>query len=356
MQKKIIALALAAVAGSAAAQTNVQIYGVADMAVLHTTASGQSSVNNVSSGGLAGSRIGFKGTEDLGNGLKALFTLEYALAMDNNTGVGTADAPWSSTVARQQFVGLTSSYGTVVAGRLQTAGYDFACAYNPLAGGAFATNDKLAASTLLTCGSTGRANNALAYISPSFGGVTVALNYAQLTENANNQVDPKKDNNAYLASVSYNNGPIAATGIYTRINANQTAASDDTREYGLGASYDFKVAKVYAMYQNQKVQNQNSDKKWQLGVAVPVTAAGTVMASYADSTIGSTAASDNTKAYSLAYVHALSKRTKVYAGYNHVNNDGVATRSFTNGSSANFVTPTAGGSATGYGFGVNHAF
>ena len=188
MQKKIIALAVAGLASTAAfAQSNVTIYGVADMAIVHTNASGAKSVNAVESGGLAGSRLGFKGVEDLGNGLKAMFTLEYALNMDNNTGVGATDSPWSSTAARQQFVGLTSNYGTVVAGRLQTAGYDFACSINPLAGGAFATNDKLSGGTLLSCGSTGRADSALAYISPSFGGVTVALNTARLTESRNVQ-------------------------------------------------------------------------------------------------------------------------------------------------------------------------
>src|SRR5574343_633103 len=110
MQKKIIALAVAALASSAAfAQSNVTIYGIADVGYFHMSADGKKPMNNVDSGGLAGSRIGFKGVEDLGNGLKALFTLEYALALDNNSGVGYADTPWSSTVARQQFVGLSSN-------------------------------------------------------------------------------------------------------------------------------------------------------------------------------------------------------------------------------------------------------
>src|SRR5574343_864641 len=106
MQKKIIALAIAGLASTAAfAQTNVTIYGVADVGYAHLRADGKKSMNNIDSGLLAGSRIGFKGVEDLGNGLKALFTLEYALAMDTNGSVGQIDSPWSGTATRQSFVG-----------------------------------------------------------------------------------------------------------------------------------------------------------------------------------------------------------------------------------------------------------
>src|SRR5574343_1812592 len=103
MQKKIIALAVAALASTAAfAQTNVTIYGIADVGVAGSFGGGQGGQANVISGGLSGSRIGFKGVEDLGNGLKALFTLEYSIDMDANTGVGAG----TSAGARQQFVGL----------------------------------------------------------------------------------------------------------------------------------------------------------------------------------------------------------------------------------------------------------
>ncbi|MBK7685506.1 MAG: porin [Rhodocyclaceae bacterium] len=79
MQKKLIALAIAGLASSAAfAQSNVTIYGIVDVAYTHSS-SGSSSTSGIDSGGWSSSRMGFRGTEDLGDGLKALFTLEYGL-------------------------------------------------------------------------------------------------------------------------------------------------------------------------------------------------------------------------------------------------------------------------------------
>lgn len=360
MQKKIIALALAAMAGSAFAQSNVTIYGVVDAGVARMSATGLKSQYAVESGMLGGSRIGFKGVEDLGNGLKALFTLEYALAVDDNTGVGTTDTAgtftgsnWSGSVARQQLLGLTGGFGTVAVGRLQTAGFDWACAYNPIGGSALDTVGKLKAATLLSCGNAGRANNALAYISPSFGGVTVALNHARVSEAAAlNAV--QKDNTANLISAKYDNGPISASAIYTRISMAGTSASDDVSEYGLGASYDLKVAKLFGTFQSQKnnANGNGRDKKYSLAVAAPVSAAGTVVASYGRNKLNNNAvSSDSSSAYNLSYLHALSKRTTAYAGYTRVTNQANA-----NTGIVGAYVPNADGNASVLGLGINHKF
>ena len=381
MQKKIIALALAAMAGSAFAQSNVTIYGVVDAGVAHMTATGLKSQNAVESGMLGGSRIGFKGVEDLGNGLKALFTLEYALAVDDNTGIGALDQTgtfsnaagntnWSGSVARQQLVGLTGGFGTAVVGRLQTAGYDWACGYNPLAGSALDTVGKLGASTLLVCGNGGRANNALAYISPSFGGVTVALNHARDSEAAQlsgaNDVhglavgNLKKDITANLVSAKYDNGPLSASVIYSRISHANTSASDDISEYGLGASYDLKVVKLFGTYQSQKNNGaaNGRDKKYSLAVAAPVSAAGTVVASYARNKLSNnTLSSDSSSAYNLSYLHALSKRTTAYAGYTRVTNQANAAVGIVAGPTGGVsYAPTPDGNASVLGLGINHKF
>ena len=375
MQKKIIALAIAGLASSAAfAQTNVTIYGVADVGYFYQQAAGKNVQSSIDSGGLAGSRIGFKGVEDLGNGLKALFTLEYAIAMDNNTNVGYVDSPWSSTAARQQFVGLSSaSLGTVVAGRLQTAGYDFACAYTGgFAGSAFNVSERAGVAGVINCGTGGRASNAVAYISPSFGGVTVALNHARVTENTNamgytnSTVNQAADSSASLLHVTYANGPLQAGAVFARVNASNTIASDDVREMGLGATYDFGVVKLNAMYVAQKAFGVGSENNQKVvaGVTVPVMSKGSVVAGVARSFISNNTTQDNLTAYNLGYIHSLSKRTKLYAGYTYVNGQDQSTTNTWGGSaaatnaaaSATNMTSQLGGNSQIIGFGINHAF
>ena len=114
MQKKIIALAVSGLlSGAAMAQSNVTIYGNIDAGYRHASGSGLTS-NGIDASNWTTSRLGFKGTEDLGNGMKAVFLLEYPLSNDLNAPIGG-----SSFAARQQYVGLTGDFGSIVAGRLQ---------------------------------------------------------------------------------------------------------------------------------------------------------------------------------------------------------------------------------------------
>jgi len=355
MQKKIIALAVAGLASTAAfAQSNVTVYGVADVYYGVGHSGGAATRTSVNSGGLSGSRLGFKGTEDLGNGLKALFTLEYGLDVSENTGVGTGTA-----TARQQFVGLTGGFGTAVAGRLQTAGYDFSAAtnafhgvaINPLARitTAFAANGALGLDGSLI-GQSSRASNAVAYISPSFGGVTLAYNHARVTETAQTMTtNGTSDTNANLYSATYKAGPAVASAVITTAATNTGA---HVNEWALGGGYDFGVVNLKASYQSQKVDGQNgNDKAWQISGVIPVTAVGNVILGYAKNNISSVAnKSDDSKSWSLAYTHSLSKRTTLYTGIQSVKNDSQATRGV-----ALAAAPTTGDSR-GFVAGVNHSF
>ena len=343
MQKKLIAMAVAGlVSGAAFAQSaNVTMYGIADVYYGRATASGATAQSVINSGGQSGSRIGFKGTEALGNGISAIFTMEYGVDLDNQTGLQSA------TSARQQFVGLTGDFGTAVAGRLQTAGYDFACATGPLADSVLDPQDKLGAATVLNCGSKGRANNAFAYITPSFGGFKAAWNHARVTE-AVNSFATKKDSYANLLTGVYANGPIAANLTYSKVNVASTAASDDVTELGINGSYDFGAAKLFASYQYNKVGSAAKDNKYNLAVSIPV-GSGAIIGQYAWNRIKSTAASDNSKAYMIAYSHSLSKRTNIYTGYTRVNNNSGA-------AAAAVLTPTLGGSSSVFGLGLRHSF
>ncbi|WP_194722578.1 porin, partial [Noviherbaspirillum malthae] len=112
MKKSLIALAvLGTVAGASFAQTNVTVYGVAD-AGLARIDNGRVNTTALQSGQQSGSRIGFRGTEDLGGGLSAIFTLENGFNIDDGTlGQG------GRLFGRQAFVGLQGGFGAVKLGR-----------------------------------------------------------------------------------------------------------------------------------------------------------------------------------------------------------------------------------------------
>ena len=175
MQKKLIALAVAALAsGAAFAQSNVQIYGAIDMGFSHRGDSflkGVKSQNAIDSGISDGNRLGFKGTEDLGNGLKALFTMEAGFLADTGMHDGFAGGGMFTRLA---LVGLTSdSMGTVVAGRLLNPQYAFLTSLDPFGEGTVGTYLNAVGNDVNAAVVIPRLANAVAYVSPTFSGFNV---------------------------------------------------------------------------------------------------------------------------------------------------------------------------------------
>lgn len=388
MQKKLIALAIAAAASSTAfAQTNVQIYGIADVGYVGIDRDHFKFQHNINSGVLSTSRIGFKGAEDLGNGLKAIFTLEYGLLLDQNEGIGASNNGVAD--ARQQFVGLTGGFGTVVAGRLQTAGLDYTVAGSALGGStAIGAVNLVGAGSFPLLNAASRAENAVAYISPSFGGVTVAFNHARLTENAAvlnrgagnpaaNAGTDRADDYANLIAVNYDGGPLTAGIVYSKAETNWdfaqpgstpnawgtiNAKNSDATEWGVRAGYDFGVAKIQAAYQHAKVENGYNyitntsngnlkNKRWVISATVPVTAKIAVIAEYAQAKLdqGPNVSDNKDKAYTVAATYSLSKRTTAYAAFAH--------QDFNNKQFNGTAGTTNGRLDTSYyGAGIRHAF
>jgi len=326
MQKKIIALAVAAVASSAAfAQSNVTVYGIVDQALTNSVTTAKQNTIGMTSG-LSTSRIGFKGVEDLGNGNKALFVLEYGLTPNTDSGVSTS---------RQSFVGMTGDWGTAVAGRAQTTGYDWAVKFDPLAGSQVSALQAANAVGTTLIGATAtaaRANNAVAYISPAIAGVTFAVNHSVYAANTADAGSDSTGARANLYSATYNNGPLSVGAVVATL-ANETLSNTQGTYLAkaIGASYDFGVAKVSATHQCQEENQFKADaNKWSaqsLSAAVPVSAAGTVVVSLAKRDLkgDNTTSSNDVTARSLAYTHALSKRTTAYAAVRQTTSaDGVA--------------------------------
>lgn len=290
MQKKLIALAIAGLASSAAfAQSNVTIYGIVD--AFYANASGEDATGadtkfgGIQAGGLAGSRLGFKGEEALGGGLKAVYTLEYSINNDIDAGVGAGGA----LAGRQQFVGLANDrWGSLTLGRQYAPGY-FSSARNDAAMGTLFSPQAIlatyAASTFQP-GSNARISNSVAYNSPTWSGFKFSAIYG-FGENVSSTTD-RGDDGFLGLGLNYANGPLNLDLAYqSRQERTQTAplaGRDDADEWFVGGTYDFKVAKLYASYQameDDRVANGTSDFDiWNLGVSMPISTNGSAHISY----------------------------------------------------------------------------
>lgn len=390
MQKKLIALAVAGLASTAAfAQTNVTIYGVMDAGYVYGTGDRAGALNKsmnfsgVQSGLLGGSRLGFRGEEGLGNGLKAVFTAEYALDIDTNNGIGTAglDTGTNTLRARQTWVGLShAKLGTLTLGRQYAP--SFAASFR---------NDAFASSTgigslarlTLTGNNTisgtngGRIDNSIAYRSPTWAGFTVSAitgfgETAQQTT-TNGDGNSRGANQLYGVGANYANGPLNVDFVYhtrrdvTALQANggstfSTLAGpawvgtrDSINEWYLGGSYDFKVVKLMGSYQEQNDDNgtsatEASNKLWQVSAVMPVFGNGKVHAGYSRQSWENTGGGD-TSAWNLMYSHALSKRTTLYTGFTRFDND-----NNTRAAASNSSVGAIGEKNTTYAAGINHVF
>lgn len=309
MQKKLIALAIAGlVSAPAFAQSNVTVYGIVDAAIGIGSAD-DNDFRGVVGGVLSGNRFGLKGSEDLGNGLKAVFTLEQGFNIDDGT------AASARQFHRQSWVGLQGSFGTVGLGRQYAPGY-FA-GYDAAMSAIISPQSIFSAGAGLTItpNSPARWDNSIAYTG-AFNGLTARAIYSA---NAVESSDDTQGDDKWGVGFDYANGPVKAGLVYQYL---KQAANDDQKEWYVGAEYNFGVLSVAGSYQTgSDVGPGDVDKRlWNLGVIVPVSAAGKVHATYGRLTERDLDDAD-AKSWTLAYTHALSKRTTGYAAYNRVTND-----------------------------------
>lgn len=297
MKKSLIALAVLAASGAAMAQSSVTLYGIADVWVGRTsvtTAAGvKTNTSVLQSGGLGGSRLGFKGTEDLGGGLKAVFALEQGVAVD--TGAG-------GTFNRQSYVGLAGDFGQVTFGNTWTAMDDILGASNSgFDSGLSASNNVLKVQALYSS----NPGNTIKYVSPSFGGFSGGFSHS-LKENS--LVTGHEGITDF--SLSYSAGPVAANFAYQV----QNGAAADTKLTALNGSYDLGMAKLLASYGSVKYPVGKSTD-FQFGADVPLSSAMTLSAGYAQSKEDAAAGGQKRTGYGLAVGYSLSKRTTTYAGF-----------------------------------------
>ena len=312
MKKSLLALAvLGAFAGAASAQTNVTIYGVADVGIQRTDTSATSSTWSLNSGIWSGSRIGFKGSEDLGGGLSAIFQLENGFAIDTGA-LGTANTLFN----RQAFVGLKGGFGAVTLGR-QYSPYHIALdTIDPFETGLAGDTTRLFASHLTT-GYPIRVSNAIVYAAPAMGGLSASLIYG-LGETAGSV----SDNSQLGVGAGYANGPLNVQFAYHTTNVTAAGVDTDHSTVLLGGKFNFGVAALHAGFADNKNEfagGSNKARNYLLGVSAPV-GAGKLLASWVRNDLRSGNATDADQ-YALGYTHGLSKRTDLYTSFARTNVD-----------------------------------
>ena len=312
-----LAAAMALLAGGAQAQSSVQLMGTLDAYAGRLRLAGDTSGKSVlNSGGMTTSWYGFKGTEDLGGGLKANFALTAFLQVDTGTPGRFANDPYFS---RDANVSLSdASLGTLTVGRALAPNFLPTILFNPF-GDSFTFSPLVLHNNVGLFNGTGWTqtvpsdtgwNNEVIYSSPNFGGLTANVHY-QFGEQAGNS-----GVNNHGLNLLYFHGPFAATAFYERDEVSNPisapfAGNDTKTDWMVGSSYDFKVAKLFGTYGKAESEvASTSTRTWSLGTSIPV-GPGSVMLAYADSKVDLSAVTRKTT--SLGYDYPLSKSTDLYA-------------------------------------------
>lgn len=386
MKKTLLALAAIAASSASFAQSSVTLYGVVDASLEsvktnNSTGSGKT-VTRVSSDNLSTSRFGLKGSEDLGDGLKAKFNLESQIAVDTG-----AQGNTNRFFNRAAWVGVAGGFGELRLGRdyspigdiaanvLVSQNYDDLKIANTRAGNIYKWVD-----------------NTVSYLLPAIvPGLSAELQYSTAAAGANgagyitagstpssgseaaagNEVAGSKFGRAYGLNAKYAAGPLSAgLGYLYSVDENNTLTTNQkanaTLIYG---AYDFGVAKLTAYYDNEttppKFNNGTGAPRLALygvKVGVPVAPNFTVIGSLSRgrNLFGAAGLSDNATFLNIRAIYDLSKRTSVYALLSNVKNGSYSTESATAGGLSTLYptgsTATAGGDNHAVAVGVRHTF
>lgn len=407
MKKTLVALAALAAVGTVSAQSSVTVYGLIDTGYSNYTteqAAGDVRQSGLSDGNTAFSRLGFRGREDLGGGLRAVFNLELGLNANDGTNsitTNTNNTPGGAIAAgplvfgRIATVGIGGNWGEVRLGREIHPGYFIHSVYDPFAGVGVATalSSVQAIDSFIFTGAQLRFSNGITYqLPPNLGGIYGSITYVP-SEQLSNAGASRDDGQGLGARLGFTSGPFDISGGFTRIKATVSAAqaaapvgpagpgtvvagaSADRTNYLLGASYDFGILKLQGIYSrlesdSYRWRGDAENDTYQIGVTVPFGSQHILKASLAYSE-SSGQNSEETNKFGIGYEYRLSKRTALYAQYARTSNKnggviGVGPLPTNQGAALNNQGATgflAGGSATrpngdasGFDFGIRHSF
>ena len=306
-------LALSMAAGSAYAQSNVQVYGLLDVGMENATNQTPTggSMTRVISGGMNTSRWGLRGSEDLGGGLKAVFNLEGGILMDTGAQDGVL-------FKRQANVGLEGAFGRVVVGRSFTTVYDTVITFDPMG---FAPFYSWATSGPATgpskYGFTTQYDNIIKYAG-SFGDWRVGANYA-----AGEQTTGAQDSAKTGFSTVYKAGAFNLMATWERNNGNTvltTGNRDKNTVWHAGGSYEDGPVKLWAVLRDYKLvagkaltTDVDATTTW-AGIAYRTGGATTLTGAIYHVNVKNVAAGKDADPtmYVARYRYALSKRTDLH--------------------------------------------
>ena len=361
MKKLLVALAASGAFSGMALAQSVTIYGLVDAGIVNERGGAKGSLVKLSSGVGSASRLGFRGTEDLGGGLSANFVLESGPRID------TGELDVANTIFnRQAYVGLKGGFGAVTLGRQYTPFFlTISTVADPFTAGYAGT----ALNLFPTVGNNRRTSNTVQYTSPKMSSFSGELAYSFGEQAGSNSAGRQ-----YGAAFTYVKGPLNARLAYNHKN-NDTATAINlasARNTVLAANYNFGLAKVFLAYgidkgpnsavlpttstnpnpfgavapQNRQVASTDS-RDMLMGVAVPL-GASTILASYTRKD-DLTRLNQDANQWALGYTYALSKRTSLYGSYAKITNENGAGYTVGNNSEV-------GTGDQAFNLGVRHSF
>lgn len=338
MQYKVLAAALITTLPLFAhAQTNVTVYGIMDAAVAveDTGAAGEKRRTVVNSGNQSSSRLGFRGTEDLGNGLKAIFNIEAGVALDT----GAAD---SALFGRRSVVGLQGGFGQLTVGREYSPIAAVAAATDVFGQGFYGSN----LSSFTTNRLTRRLSNSVNFKSAPMSGFSVLAAYS-----AGERATEGPSGNLLGVALEYANGPFYLGAGYHQL---ERLALDDDKELAFGAGVKLGDVDIKANYLSADQAGANNEfEQINLGAAYTMG----VNKFFVNLQRNEIETGARGNAWAVAYAYSLSKRTNLYTSYGSLRNNERAV--FGLNSSSTNVTPVAtalGADPTAFTVGVRHAF
>jgi len=392
MQKKLIALAVAGLA-STGAMAQVTLYGSVDVGVatyrsLNEGAAGLDTTRSkdyttVTSGEGKSNRIGFRGEEDLGNGLSALFLMEAGLQVDTGNAGATVDPKGTNTAfessmsndggtrlfGRQIYAGLKDAkLGQLTFGRHYASGNGVRSLADATGGSTAAAADQLFAAGPAGWGA--RFDNSISYVSPAVAGLVGEFQVSTGAENNSGThvgATSKRNDRATAASLKYSGFGVNAGIAYHRIYNAAAGTAENTLGTGVvvAANYNFGVATVYAGYQSGKAEDVATDaetnkaRAYAVGVKVPFGGKHSVAVSYAkfdDRFIPAGSTDDDAANFGVVYKYDLSKRSTLYAGASRLTNRNFSAFGPNAGGSGLAPTVAAGADPKAFQIGMSHTF